>query len=251
MQPIVFYDIPYKVAGGTWSPNTWKTRYALNYKKLAYTTTWIEYPDIQALYHAQDIAPIILRSGKPHYCLPVIHDPNTGSTICDSARIAAYLDETYPDNGPPIIPAGTRTLQKVFMIAYDDATDPIVPFLLPKVAGILRPSSEEFFHRTRAVSYGKPLADLFPKGEEEYTEKWAAVKTAFGKVDAWLAEEPGPFIMGDAPSFLDFMLAGEMQWFKAGFGPESELWKDFSSWHGGRWVKVLQDLKQYEGVDQE
>jgi len=44
-QTYVLYDIPGK-EGKCWSPNTWKIRAALNYKKVDYKTEWIEFPDI-------------------------------------------------------------------------------------------------------------------------------------------------------------------------------------------------------------
>lgn len=65
---------------------------------------------------------MIRKNGTPYYSLPVIQDPNTGEEkiISDSARIAEYLDSTYPDT-PKIVPVGTYTLQKTFMVAYDGA----------------------------------------------------------------------------------------------------------------------------------
>jgi glutathione S-transferase len=63
---------------------------------------------------------MIRKNGTPYYSLPVIQDPKTGKVISDSARIADYLDSTYPDT-PKISPAGTHTLQKTFMVAYDGA----------------------------------------------------------------------------------------------------------------------------------
>jgi hypothetical protein len=78
----------------------------LNYKGLAYKTEWIEYPDIADLCKKIGAEPTMIRKdGRPYYSLPVIQDPKTGAVISDSARIAEYLDETYPDT-PKVFPAG-------------------------------------------------------------------------------------------------------------------------------------------------
>ncbi|KAJ7645542.1 hypothetical protein DFH06DRAFT_1211663 [Mycena polygramma] len=247
--PIILYDIPSKAPGCAWSPNTWKIRYGLNYKGLAYKTEWIEYPDIEALCKKIGAEPSMIRkNGNPYYSLPVIQDPKTGAVISDSARIATYLDSTYPDT-PKLIPAVTHVLHKAFFAAYDSATDPLVPYIIPAVAKILRPSSEEYFVRTREASFGKKLPDVVPTGEA-HEEAWKKVEDGFGKVDKWLNEGPNkgaPFVMGDQVSFADFMIAGEMQWCKTGFGEDSELWKDMMKWHGGRWAKLVNNLQKYEG----
>ena len=44
-QEYVLFDLPGK-DGRAWSPNTWKVRSVLNYKKVPYQTEWIEFPDI-------------------------------------------------------------------------------------------------------------------------------------------------------------------------------------------------------------
>ncbi|KAF7346123.1 GST N-terminal domain-containing protein [Mycena sanguinolenta] len=233
IDPIILYDIPSKAPGCAWSPNTWKIRYALNYKALAYKTEWIEYPDIADFCKKIGAEPSMTRrDGSPYYSLPVIQDPKTGAIISDSTRIAEYLDSTYPDT-PKLIPAGTHVLQKTFCVAYDNATEPLVQFIIPSVTKILRPRSEEYFLRTRELSFA-----------------WKEVEAGFGKVDRWLNESMNagkPYIMGDVVSFADFMLAGELQWCMRGFGEESDLWKDMLKWHEGRWARLVENLKKYEG----
>ncbi|KAF8208743.1 hypothetical protein K438DRAFT_1666926 [Mycena galopus ATCC 62051] len=247
--PIILYDIPSRAPGCAWSPNTWKIRYGLNYKSLAYKTVWIEYPDIEDLCKKIGAEPsMIRRNGKPYYSLPVIEDPKTGAIISDSARIAEYLDKTYPDT-PKLVPAGTHVLQKTFCVAYDTATEDLVHYVIPAVAKILRPKSEEYFVRTREESFGKKLSDVTPTGEAHETA-WKKVEEGFGKVDRWLNEpmnQGKPFVLGDTISFADLMIAGELQWCMKAFGEESDLWKDMITWHGGRWAKLLDTLKKYEG----
>lgn len=120
---------------------------------------------------------------------------------------------------------------------------------MPAVAKILRPKSEEYFVRTREVSFGKKLVDMTPTGEA-HKLAWKEVESGFGKVDRWLNDGPNegaPFVMGDQISFSDFMIAGELQWCLTAFGEDSELWRDMMVWHGGRWAKLFNNLKKYEG----
>lgn len=124
-----------------------------------------------------------------------------------------------------------------------------IPYIIPAVAGILRPTSEEYFIRTRELSFGKKLVDMRLTGEA-HEKAWKEVEEGFGKVDQWMNEGPNngaPFVMGDQVSFTDFMIAGEMQWCMKAFGEESDLWKDMMTWHGGRWGKLVANLKKYEG----
>ncbi|KAF8208742.1 glutathione S-transferase [Mycena galopus ATCC 62051] len=248
--PIILYDIPSKAPGCAWSPNTWKIRYALNYKGLAYRTIWIEYPDIVDLCKRIGAEPSMLfKDGSPYYSLPVIQDPKTGQVISDSARIADYLDATYPDT-PELIPAGTHVLQRAFRVACDNATEPLWQYIIPAVAKILRPKSEEYYVRTREEDYGQKLTDVWP-ASEAHAKTWKEVEEGFfGKVDRWLNEpmnQGKPFVMGDVVSFADFTIAGKLQWCLKGFGEESDLWKDIMIWHGGRWARLIESLRKYEG----
>ncbi|KAJ7459678.1 hypothetical protein FB451DRAFT_555614 [Mycena latifolia] len=222
----------------------------LNFKGLPYKTTWVEYPDIADVCKAIGAEPTMNRRGSPSYTLPVIHDPNTGTVVSDSARIADYLDATYPDT-PTVVPAGTRTLQRAFRAALDRATGPVDPYIIPAVARILRPRSEEHFVRTREAIFKKQLTEMEPTGEA-HDAAWKELEAGYGKISGWMQEEdPAPFVMGNTVSFADFVVAGELQWCMKAFGEDSDKWKDMLTWHGGRWAKLLADLKKYEGPVEE
>ncbi|KAJ7505494.1 glutathione S-transferase [Mycena galericulata] len=242
---IIFYDIPSTAPGCAWSPSTWKVRYALNYKGLAYKTVWVEYPDIADLCKKIGAEPaMICQDGTPHYTLPVIQDPKTGTVLSESLHIAEYLDSTYPDT-PKVIPTGTFTLQKSFQVSCDQATNASTQFIIPAIAGILLPRSKEYYVRTREVRFGKKLSDVVPAGEAHETA-WKEFEEGLGRIDSWMKEED-LFIMGDTPSFADLAITGKLQWFRKGFGEDSDKWKDIMAWHGGRWAKLLNNLKKYEG----
>ncbi|KAK1236021.1 hypothetical protein PQX77_000735 [Marasmius sp. AFHP31] len=245
---IEFYDIPSKLPGIAWSPNTWKTRYCLNYKGLPYKTIWVEYPDIEATCKRLGVA-TYKRDGTPYYTLPVIHDPSTGKSIANSPLIAEYLDETYPDT-PKLFPPGTRSLQTVFQHAIEwDHVENLDRFVLPQVASILNPRSYEFFNESRSKWYKvDTVADMYPKGEEKI-ELWNKWKDEWGAVDKWMKDSETLLVMEDTITWADFVVAGWVIWCRCIWGEDSEEWKEIGNiWQGGRWGKLLKRLSEYETV---
>lgn len=83
-------------------------RYLLNIKGLHYRTQWVELPDIADLLKSLGVPPNPI-SPFP-YSLPAIYDSRTKRTIMDSAEIAKYLDDQYPDI-PAVLPKELRAYQ--------------------------------------------------------------------------------------------------------------------------------------------
>ncbi|KAF8074134.1 hypothetical protein FPV67DRAFT_788840 [Lyophyllum atratum] len=247
-EPITFYDIPSTIPDQAWSPNTWKTRYSLNYKGLPYKTVWIEYPDIAAHSQKLGTAPTDVKGDAPHYTLPAIYDPNTKTTLADSALIAEYLDATYPDT-PKLFPPGTHALQHAFLSAFSPSLGALWQFALPATHTILNPASEEYFRRTREQVFGKKMEDIPPTGSAR-DEEWAKVKAGFDTVNGWLekGKANGPYFLGKEPAFVDFVVASFILWFKKIWGADSSQWKDIMSWNEGRWESFMNGLEKYEAV---
>ncbi|KAF8878315.1 hypothetical protein BD779DRAFT_1613059 [Infundibulicybe gibba] len=245
---ITFYDIPSMMPGNAWSPNPWKTRFSLNYKGLAYKTEWVEYPDIEPLCKKLGAAPTETKAtGEPHYTLPVIFDPRTKRAISDSAVIAEYLDEQYPET-PKLFPEGTHALQYAFMDAYEQTLDALWAFAFPQTCARLRPGSEPYFRRTREKRFGMKMEALVPTGAAR-TEKLAQLEEGFGKYLGWIARNPGGgvFMTGDTPVFVDFMVAGYLVWIKI-LWEDEEIWGQVKQWHGGKLGKLLAAVEKYTTV---
>jgi glutathione S-transferase len=99
-------------------------RFALNYKRVPYTTIWVEYADIQTVSKEIGATTTEKRpTGEPRYTLPAIRIPATGEVIADSAKIIAYLEEKYPEQ--PLIPAGTLEQQLAFSDQIFGAIGPV------------------------------------------------------------------------------------------------------------------------------
>ncbi|THU90805.1 hypothetical protein K435DRAFT_249049 [Dendrothele bispora CBS 962.96] len=255
LKPLVFYDFPSKKPGvNAWNPNTWKTRYSLNYKGIPYKTIWVEYPDVASTLKAAGIAPHPTTrkpDGSPMYTLPVIVDPNTGTSVSDSLLIADYLDKTYPDK-PILIPAGTRALHEAFLDALTPNFYPTMRFSMLKICEILNPRSEAYIREARKNDVLKMLnaasiEDVYPKGDEAEVE-WKKFEEGMKNVAKWM-DSNDRFVMGDTISFADFVLGGFLQANKKMWGEQSKEWKDIASWDGGRWGRLLEDLQKYDRDD--
>ncbi|THV04196.1 hypothetical protein K435DRAFT_826912 [Dendrothele bispora CBS 962.96] len=251
LKVITFYDFAStKESTKAWNPNCWKTRYSLNYKGLPYKTIWLEYPDVEPTLKAAGIAPTSTKpDGSPMYTIPAIEDPNTGTAIAESFVIAQYLDKTYPDK-PTLIPAGTKALQSAFANVSFVHVAPILQFAyLIMIENVLNPKSRGYFCEARKndILRGVSIEDAYPRGERA-KEEWGKVKAGFETIANWMNKEDGRFVMGDTVSFADFVVGGWVQMAKKTWDEDSQEWKDISTWNGGRWPRLLEDLEKYASI---
>ena len=222
-------------------------RVVLNYKGTPYRTEWVEFPDIEPLSKKLGIEPTDHNSdGSPLYTLPAIHDPSTGVYIADSTAIAEYLEKTYP-NTPSVFPNETIGLQKVFEATFESSLDAVWSFILPATNFKLNPVSEEYFRRTREISFGQKLEDVIPTGNTR-TEEWGKFEQGLTKIHSYLALTKGPYMLGDTISWSDFVLFSFIYWFKLIWGEDSKEWKDIASWNDGRWEALIRGLEKYHTV---
>lgn len=104
---IIFYDIESESPHKTFAPNPWKTRLALNFKKVAYTTQAVDIEQIRNVRKSNNVNPNrALPDGSEYHTLPMIYDEASKRFIGDSFEIAIYLDENYK-TGPPLFRENT------------------------------------------------------------------------------------------------------------------------------------------------
>jgi len=205
MSQLILYDLPSKDPCVCWSYNPWKTRLVLNYKKLDYKTIWTEYPDIEPTL--KDHVP----ANPPDqmaYTIPAMQFPD-GTYVMDSKKIAERLEKEHPEPSlhldSPILEGLTKIGNNVMM--------PLRGISIPGVyTNVLREGSKEYFGRTRAARFGKPLHQVAKEdgGEEAWMEALPGIKTLGELIRA----NGGPFVMGDTPSYADFVIVGWLQFFK-------------------------------------
>ena len=227
-------------------------RFSLNIKGLPYKTIWVEYPDIEPLCKKIGAtAAEKRRDGSPLYILPVMHDPNTGAIVSDSAAIARYLDKTYPDT-PTLIPPQLDALTAAFEDAFWSVFEPGYGYIIcPAMYAVLREGSRPHFRRTRDKTLGRP--EEFEPGSEKRAQNWATTREGVSKVAKWLEMDGRHklFFAGDETgiTYADITVAGFFTWFKKCCGDDSQEWADMKTWDGGRWGRFMEAFESFEVVD--
>ena len=122
-------------------------------------------------------------------------------------------------------------------------------FIIPATNFKLNPVSEEYFRRTREISFGQKLEDVVPTGNAR-TEGWGKFEKGLASIHSYLVltDEKGPYVLGDTISWSDLVLFSFIYWFKLTWGENSREWKDIASWNGGRWESHIDALKKYGTV---
>ncbi|RYP93694.1 hypothetical protein DL770_000225 [Monosporascus sp. CRB-9-2] len=269
--PIVFYDIATRppVEKTCCSPNPWKTRLALNFKGLPYSTSWVALPDIAKVRSSLKVPPCRkFADGTDFFTLPILQDPATDSLVGDSFDIAVYLQKTYPDSGsgnlfPP------QTLDYVF--THDPAI--LVPLSecresgFPEYAKFNMNVDAAFTAHVQLTVQGFPFdpataeaskaefvrragvtrwEDFALVGEEREKIKDSFRNMLGGLAKLFLRDTSGPFLLGTRASYADFIVGAWLRMMRATL-PESE-WEEVRSWHGGLFGRLHDALDVYAEV---
>ncbi|KAJ7213652.1 hypothetical protein B0H12DRAFT_1033016, partial [Mycena haematopus] len=98
----------------------------------------------------------------------------------------------------------------------------------------------------REQTWGKTLENLTPKGEEDVVQ-WKKLKDGFAKVDEWIRAKgaDSSYLMGETLCYADMWIAAYAQWIKLVL---PDKWEGMTSWHQGRWAKLLKVLEDYETI---
>ncbi|KAF2495811.1 hypothetical protein BU16DRAFT_526359 [Lophium mytilinum] len=201
----ILYDIPSREPLECWSLNPWKTRLALNFKKVDYKTEWVEYPDIAPLFKSFGIPP-----NDPDdpdfftaYSIPTMRfDEDT--YIMESKAIAKELEKRYPD--PPINPSSPLVAEAQKLVG--DAFMPLTPILITAVPrNLLTEKSAGWFEEDRKARMGG--VSLAEKEKEKGGEKaWGKVGEPAAALAGLLKKNGGPFIGGEKVQYADFVVVG-------------------------------------------
>ncbi|PKS11881.1 hypothetical protein jhhlp_001175 [Lomentospora prolificans] len=268
--PITFYDIATRppVEKSCCSPNPWKTRLALNFKGLPYSTTWVALPDIAKVRSSLKVpACRKFADGTDFYTLPIIEDPTTSSLVGDSFDIAVYLQKTYPDSGagdlfPPqtldyvykheaiLVPLSECRESEYpeyakFNMNVDAAFTMHVQLTVqgfPFDPATAEASKAEFVRRA-GVSCWEDFA-LVGEQREKVKDSLRDMLGGLGKL--FLRDTSGPFILGSRASYADLIVGAWLRMMRATL-PESE-WDEVRSWHGGLFGRLHDALEVYAEV---
>jgi len=251
----LFYDIPSK-DGKPWSPNTYKTRFVLNYKRIPYTTEWIEYPDIAPKFKTLGMTPNPPTAMKllQAYTCPAISDSSTSppTLVMDSASIATYLDAKYPSRplyiGSPTSQAAQRKLTNLCESILQRVS---IFIMMPATVDNLNPTSAEYVSRTRQHIFGCDL-DAFLEGAKG-VETWQNFDNGLEELHVYIEslQEPGLELLSakdedgtEGITYAGLRIVSMMIWIQM-FGPIGAWERVTSSKHGALWVRLFEEAEVY------
>ncbi|KAF9946017.1 hypothetical protein BGZ72_000758 [Mortierella alpina] len=267
-----FYDIAMRqpIASTCCSPNPWKSRYALNFKRINYSTTWVHLPDIAKVRASLGVdACRKFGDGTNFYTLPILIDPSTNAKVGDSFDIAVYLQSQYPTSGPGdlfppqeldyvfehehlalLVPLSDRkkseheaySLFNMYVDAAFTAHVALMGYYLPFDPATADASRAEFMRRAGWKSW----EDFNVKGEKrkELLESLRLMLGDLGKL--FMRNTSGPFLLGEQASYADLIVGGWLRMMSVTL-PEHE-WEEARNWHGGIFGRLHDGLKKYAEV---
>lgn len=199
MQAMILYDLANK-DDTCWSPNTFGPRPVLAYKKIAYETRWISYPDVEKELrgHGQESAETVT--------VPVLIDG--GRYIHDSWEIAKYLEEKVPQ--PSIFANGIEAQEKFLGYVRTEVQKVVLCWIMHQIPPLLDVRGAEYFRRTREAKWGKSLEEVSSGGDDEYLPRLRGGATPIFHA----LRKSGAFIMGAEFSYADCAVLGTCQWLK-------------------------------------
>jgi glutathione S-transferase len=266
--PIVFYDIAFRTPCEltACAPNPWKSRLALNYKAISYTTTWVPMPDVEKVRRSIHL-PACRRwaDGSDFYTLPAIVDANTDVVVGDSFDIAVYLQERYPDSGGgDLFPeqkldyeftpdqALHVPLSEIRKGAHDeyarfnanvDTVFTTHTLLMMQCMPLDQAGKDVFVKRAGAGSW----QDMAFVGEPRKQLMTAFEDNLCGLASVLAKDQSGPFILGAKASYADMIICGWLRF--ASKGLLEDEWNALRSWHGRVFGQLHDALEKYSHID--
>lgn len=190
--PLTLYELAGK-DGRRFSPYCWRARFALAHKGLEATRVPVRFTDKALIaFSKQKRVPVLTEGAR---------------TICDSWKIACYLEESHAE-GPPLF-GGEIGRGAARLIDHWLEAQVFPPLFRALVADILEhvdPADRDYFRETREKRLGCPLEATRAQRDANIERFRAALEP----VRASLAERP--FLSGERPAHPDYLVFSLFQW---------------------------------------
>lgn len=240
---IIFYDIASGPPVRPFAVNPCKTRFALNFKKVAYKTHLVELPDVKEFRKSLDCPPVRKHlDGSDFYTLPIIKNVGTGELVGDSFEIALYLDRTFPE-GPRLMQAGTEALTAAFNAQVDALWVGILALGIRHFP--FNPANGHIYKAEASARLNMPSWEAMDvTDEDKRLQMLRDGEVAMEPLAKWYGmDESGPFLAGREVSYGDFAVGAWLRMYSVTF-PESEF-KQVLAWNGGVWGRLHDALAEY------
>ncbi|EJD06831.1 uncharacterized protein FOMMEDRAFT_144711 [Fomitiporia mediterranea MF3/22] len=249
---ITLYDAEFTLEEKTMSPYAVRIRLLLHYKNIPYDVVWLRFRDVDATAKAVGAAPTrVMADGSPGYTIPFITTKSVDDqtiAISDSARIAQYIEENFPDSENKLLPAETRFFQSIFSkYLIEKVSTAIYGVALASILDLFPSESDrEWYLQTRRNVYGRGIEELVPQDEASIQAAWRRFDTTFDDLAAHLDKAgEGNYRITGGVSYSEFELVSWLN--MARRASYDGVWKRLASRNGGRWEKLM-NLPVYKEI---
>lgn len=179
--------------------------------------------------------------------MPVIYNPAKTAVVSDSNKIAAYLEETYPES---------QSLGVVESIDFVESygrrlNEALFLLLAAQTADILLPETRAAWRDKRERALGMQLEAL-AEPDERRDMLLTDVLGVLSDIDAYSnSKGDSPFISDDELTYRDVVIAATLTWARRVAGVDSDVYGLIMEAHGGRWKWLMDRLSGWEVVDGE
>ncbi|KAG0746832.1 hypothetical protein G6F57_002354 [Rhizopus arrhizus] len=196
MAEITYFDLEIDaIKKNVCSPNTAKTRFALNLKDIPYNTEWVTFGTLQ------DTVKSYTKTDK-WQTVPTIVDKRNDKVVQDSWEIIKYLEEVYPDH--PSVFNGNQGVHKFFHDYCDQNV--MVPVFKMCLISLCNSCGEfkDYFRTDREITFKMTLEELAGQPEDHVP----ALKEGLLPIHQLL--QAYPYITGDQAGWADIVLASHL-----------------------------------------
>ncbi|MEY4879655.1 MAG: hypothetical protein RJB62_1124 [Pseudomonadota bacterium] len=189
---MILYDLAGQ-DGRRFSPNCWRTRWALAHKGVAVETRAVCFTQIASL------------ADGAQKTVPVIDDG--GHIIGDSWAIARYLETHYPDR-PSLFGGKEAEGLTAFVQSWAITTlhAGIIPLILLDILNVLDSADRDYFRASREKRFGQTLEELQAPRDEHLPD----FRNSLQPLRMMLKQQR--WIGGDAPLYADYVCLAPFLW---------------------------------------
>ncbi len=193
---IILYDLAGAEPARRFSPYCWRIRLALAHKGLDVETVPWRFTEKETLPQPN--------AGR----VPVIVDD--GRVVHDSAAIALYLEERYPDRPSLFGGAIGEGLARFVQNWTEGVLHPaLIPLLVLDIYRHIAPKDREYFRTSREKRFGMALEEVVKDREKRlpaFRDSLDPLRRTLGRQD---------FLSGAAPAYPDYIVFGAFEWARA------------------------------------
>ena len=175
------------------SPHCWRSRLAIAHKGLECEARPTRFVDIAGI------------AGGGQRIVPVIDD--NGTVIADSASIADYLEDTYPDRASLFGGDAGRALTQFVQHWVNLTLQPaLIRLLVHDIYRHLQPEDQPYFRDSREQRFGQSLEQV----QEGREQRLDGFRNLLRPLRSTLKRQP--FLGGNEPLYADYLVFGAFQW---------------------------------------